>query len=1282
MSRSESLSEWQYWVDVGGTFTDCLAISPHGSLSSVKVLSKSMFRGVARKVAPTKLLIEATQAQDGFFDGYELQLRSADGRFDDSFKVLAFDSQTCQLTVNKPVISPDGLELRYGLQSPEPSPICGIRLLRGLCLQDPIGPGKIRLGTTRGTNALLELAGSPVTLLITEGFADLLDIGDGTRADLFSLNLGEKATLFKEVIEVRGRVDAQGRVVDPLDLSKLEADLQKVRSESSLNVAICLLNSYASPDHEVSVEKLCRRMGMTHVSLSSKVSGEQNFLNRTQTTVMDAYLNPSIKGYLAKIQAQAPEANLEIMTSHGGLLPWREFSGKDSILSGPAGGAVAAARLSEDLGGVPIIALDMGGTSTDVCRYGGQLDLRHEMKVFNAEKNLSLTVLAPMIAIETVAAGGGSICWFDGDHLRVGPRSAGSFPGPACYGHDGPLTITDMNVFLGRVPQGGFPFPLEVAQMKAKLQTLRGEVEEITGSPYSLEDLAEGFLRIACANMAAPVSKISLEKGYDVRDHSLVCFGGAGGQHGVDIAQELGMKRVLIHPLASLMSAFGIGLAERRVNVGSEMKRDLRGWEQIEADLGDMAHNLVEDYKASHPRHEAIKHHRLSLDLRYEGQDHKISISLEESRAERGWAEAFEAAHQKRFGFLLARPIEVRRLRVEIVFEGGGCPNPNGLSFPTTSATRKTSVFFDGAHQELDFLTVSQVATKEVDGPVLVEGHGTIIFVRRGWRAKVMDGGILEIFALDLPEARLGPTDLAQPKQVDPLSLSLFTNRIAAIAEEMGVQLKRSALSVNIKERQDYSCAIFSHDGQLLVNAPHVPVHLGAMGETVRGLLRSDHDIDAGSVFLCNHPLLGGSHLNDVTVISPVFSEGELVLFVGNRAHHAEIGGTTPGSMPPFSKNLQEEGVIVPFVKLSKDGNEWLDQIRTIFSSGQFPSRRPDDNVADLMAQIAANKKGTQQLGNLATALGASSLKGFCQELLIVGGRQMARVIQGLPDGVFEFVDSIDEFGKLAVMLTIDGHMVRVDFTGTDSVLNSNFNCNPAIVKAAVLYAFRCLFEENIYLNEGVMKHIDLVVPEGSFLDPVWQKGSPIPAMAAGNVETSQRLVDIILGSLGVCAASQGTMNNFLFGSSEPDNPFGFYETLGGGMGATADQHGSGPVQVHMTNTKLTDIEVLEERYPVRCRALKVRTGSGGAGSFRGGDGLIREIEFLSPLEVSLIASRRTTAPFGVKGGLPGAKGMHEYYNAKTQTWQTLGGVHYMKVSPNDRLRISTPGGGGYGPMA
>ena len=1177
--------------------------------------------------------------------------------------------------------APDGRLITRKLLSENPeryadAAVQGIREILGLRPGEPIPDhaiGAVKMGTTVATNALLERKGEPTVLAITRGFRDALRIGYQNRPNLFARRIVLPELLYGHVIEIDERLDAQGAVLEPLDAEATRKALAEAFGQGFRAVAICLMHGYRYPEHERRVAAIARESGYTQVSVSHEASPLMKLVSRGDTTVVDAYLSPILRRYVRAVGQALGDVRLTFMQSSGGLTEAGLFQGKDAILSGPAGGVVGMARTAQAAGFAKVIGFDMGGTSTDVTHFDGTFERTFESLV------AGVRLRAPMMRIHTVAAGGGSILHFDGTRFRVGPDSAGANPGPACYRRGGPLTVTDANVMLGRVQPQHFPHvfgpdgdqPLDRDIVRQRFEALAAEIRAATGDARGPEAIAEGFLTIAVENMANAIKQISVQRGYDVTRYVLNGFGGAAGQHACQVADALGMSEVLIHPLAGVLSAYGMGLAEIRA-----LKQQAVEAELSEAAMADL-HAVIETLGAAAAAEVAAQGvpaaaiTRLPcLHLRYRGTDTALVVPFGQAEA---MARAFADQHRQRFGFTMAgTPLIVEAAAVEAVgsdAQAGGTQVPVPTEDkPARPPAARVPAWFDGSWREVDlYARADLVADQRIAGPAIIAEDSATTVVEPGWQALVATGGNLVVRRVEA-KARLH----AVGTHADPVLLEIFNNLFMAIAEQMGAVLANTAQSVNIKERLDFSCAVFDAGGSLVANAPHLPVHLGSMGESVKAVIAAHAGaMRPGMVYVLNAPYQGGTHLPDVTVITPVFGDGggDLLFFVGSRGHHADIGGTTPGSMPPDSVSVEEEGILLDNVVLVEDGRFREDAIRALLAAGPYPARNPDQNIADLKAQIAANEKGMAELKRMVEDFGLDVVRAYMRHVQDNAEAEVRRVIDRLHDGSFAY--AMDTGARIRVAVRIDRarRSATIDFTGTSAQQPSNFNAPPAVTTAAVLYVFRTLVEADIPLNGGCMRPLALIIPEGSMLAPRYPA-----AVVAGNVETSQAVTDALFGALGVLAAAQGTMNNFTFGNQRTQ----YYETICGGSGAGPGFDGTDAVHTHMTNTRLTDPEVLEWRFPVLLREFAIRKGSGGTGRWRGGDGVIRKVEFREPMTAAILSGHRRVPPFGLAGGGDAQTGRNWIVRADGRT-EALQGADQAVMQPGDAIVIETPGGGGFG---
>lgn len=1169
---------------------------------------------------------------------------------------------------------PDGALVTHKLLSENPeqyadAAVAGVRTL----LPDGATIDAVKMGTTVATNALLERKGEPTVLAITAGHADALRIGYQARPKLFERHIVKPEALYDRVVEIDERMSVEGHVLRPLDEAAARVGLQAAFDEGFRAIAIVLLHGFRFTDHEARVAAIAREIGFTQVSVGHEVSPLMKLVGRGDTTVVDAYLSPILRRYVDQVAgALGHDTRLLFMQSNGGLTDARAFRGKDAILSGPAGGVVGMARTAGEAGFGRVIGFDMGGTSTDVCHYAGQYERAFETVV------AGVRMRAPMMNIHTVAAGGGSICSFDGARLRVGPASAGAVPGPAAYRRGGPLTVTDCNVMLGKLRPEFFPKvfgpnadqPLDADAVTRGFQAVSAQIELATGKAMTPQAVAEGFVTIAVENMAKAVRQISIQRGYDVTRYVLACFGGAGGQHACLVADALGMTKVMIHPFAGVLSAYGMGLADLRLIREETVERPL----DRAGDLADRAKALAAEAEAALRAQDvpmASAETVASLRVKYAGTDTPLVTPFGDPSSVR---EAFEALHHRRFGFTSpTTALVVETLSVEAIGHSDAGSEPaleSGASRgePTPLATVETRMA-GAEHATPVFDREALAVGAEILGPAIIrEATGTTV-VEPGWRAAVdphLNLILDRIVAL--------PARKAIGTEADPVMLEVFNNLFMAVAEEMGFALQNTAYSVNIKERLDFSCALFSRDGDLIANAPHMPVHLGSMGDSVRAIRDArEHDgrgLRSGDVYMLNAPYNGGTHLPDVTVVMPVFdAAGALLFYVAARGHQGDIGGITPGSMPPTSRTVEEEGVLIENFLLVEGGRFREAETRALLASGKWPARNPDQNIGDLKAQIAACARGAEALTSMVAEFGQDVVEAYMAHVQDNAEEAVRRVLATTRGGSFAY--ELDDGSVVKVAITVDqqARTARVDFTGTSDQVPTNFNAPASICRAAALYVFRTLVDDEIPMNDGCLRPVELVIPEGSMLRPRYPA-----AVVAGNVETSQVVVDALYGALGVMAGAQGTMNNFTFG----DDRRQYYETICGGSGAGPDFAGTDAVQTHMTNSRLTDPEVLETRYPVLVEAFSIRRGSGGQGGHRGGDGVVRKIAFREPMTATLLSNRRRVPPFGLEGGGPGAVGTARIERADG-TVQPMAATDLVEVGAGDAIVIETPGGGGWG---
>ena len=1219
---------WQFWIDRGGTFTDVVGCAPDGGLHTQKLLS----------------------------DNPEQYADAA---------------------------------------------VAGMRSLLGLAVDEAIRPDRVacvKMGTTVATNALLERQGERTVLVTTLGFGDALRIAYQARPRLFDRQIVLPELLHERVIEVDERMDAQGRPLRAPDLVALRVALQAAFDAGLRSAAVVFMHAYRAPAHEQLAAALARAVGFTQVSASHQVSPLMKFVSRGDTTVVDAYLSPILRRYVDQVAAQMPGVPLYFMQSSGGLTEALGFQGKDAILSGPAGGIVGMVRTALAAGHRRLVGFDMGGTSTDVSHYAGEFERAFDTQV------AGVRIRAPMMSIHTVAAGGGSLLRFDGARLRVGPQSAGANPGPASYRRGGPLTTTDANLLLGRLQPEWFPKvfgptgdqPLDRQTVLRQFDALAATVREASGRPASAESLAEGYLQIAVQNMANAVKRISVARGYDVAGYTLPCFGGAGGQFACAVADALGMVRVFIHPLAGVLSAYGMGLADQTAMREAAVERPLDDDGLAAADarleaLGAAAQAELAGQGVAGSAIRLVRH----LHLRYQGTDTALDLpwgSLAELRA------AFEAAYRQRFAFLMPdRALVIEAVSVEAI-GASGAEVPSVATEPRAAAPAAGPA----AHRPAPAARVrmhcggwcdAALHVREglepgalIDGPAIIAERNATTVVDPGWQGEVGGSGALELRRV-LPRAGAQAVGTA----ADPVMLEVFNNLFMNIAEQMGLRLQNTAHSVNIKERLDFSCALFSHAGELIANAPHMPVHQGSMSESIKTVIARNPGMRDGDVYLLNDPYHGGTHLPDVTVVTPVYlapppdapaSAQRPAFYVASRGHHADIGGTTPGSMPPFSRTIAEEGVLFDNFLLVRDGRLHEDDLLARLTGGRWPARNPQQTLADLRAQVAANEKGVHELRAMVAQYGRATVAAYMRHVQDNAEESVRRVITALQDGRFEL--ALDNGAVIRVALTVDAaaREATIDFSGTSAQLDNNFNAPRAVTMAAVLYVFRTLVDDDIPLNAGCLVPLRVVVPEGCMLNP-----RPPAAVVAGNVETSTCVTNALYGALGLLASAQPTMNNFSFGDARHQ----YYETIAGGAGAGVRRDDAGgvvggfdgcsAVQTHMTNSRLTDPEVLEFRFPVRLDSFALRTGSGGAGRWHGGDGTVRRLRFLETMDAAILSNGRRRGGFGLAGGADGAPGLNRVERADGRV-EPVGHIGAVQMQPGDVFVIETPGGGGWGPVA
>jgi 5-oxoprolinase (ATP-hydrolysing) len=1207
-------NRWQFWIDRGGTFTDVVGKRPDGTLVTHKLLSEN-----------------------------PEQYRDA--------------------------------------------AVAGIRHLLGLKPGEPVTPEQVecvKMGTTVATNALLERKGEATLLVTTQGFGDALRIAYQNRPRLFDRQIVLPELLYSAVVEAHERVSVDGEVLQPLDEVHLRTQLVNSHAQGVRSVAIVFMHGWRHTAHELAAARLAREVGFTQVSTSHQTSPMMKLVSRGDTTVVDAYLSPILGRYVNQVASEMPGVKLMFMQSSGGLTDAQVFAGKDAILSGPAGGIVGMARTAQLAGHDKVIGFDMGGTSTDVSHFAGQFEREFETQV------AGVRMRAPMMSIHTVAAGGGSLLAYDGARFRVGPQSAGANPGPASYRRGGPLAVTDANVMVGKVQPKFFPsvFGPE-ANQPLDAEVVRGHFQKLAAQTgRAAEDVAHGFIQIAVQQMANAIKKISVARGYDVTRYTLQCFGGAGGQHACLVADALGMSQVLVHPLAGVLSAYGMGLADQNVMREESIERRLDAAampymaERLQA-LGETSRQALLVQMGG----DAGSANRIELrqraHLRYEGTDSALVVPWGDQAQ---LVAGFEAAYRQRFAFLMqGKALVVEAVSVEAVLPGDAPEEAVLAVHPPRDVPRRDTVQVYAANAQgvAQWQNAALVVREDmrpgdvIDGPAIIAEKNATTVVEAGWQARLT---ALDHLLLVRVQARA--VQHAAGTQADPVLLEVFNNLFMNIAEQMGLQLQNTAYSVNIKERLDFSCALFSAEGHLIANAPHMPVHLGSMGESIQTVIQENKGrMQPGDVFVLNDPYHGGTHLPDITVITPVYLDGhaEPVFYVGSRGHHADVGGLTPGSMPPFSTRIEEEGVQINNVKLVEAGNLREAEMVALLQSGEYPSRNPAQNMADLKAQIAANEKGVQELRRMVEQFGLDVVQAYMRHVQDNAEESVRRVITRLKDG--QFTLPLDNGAQIQVAVRVNAaeRTAEIDFTGTSAQLSNNFNAPRAVCMAAVLYVFRSLVDDDIPLNAGCLKPLKVIIPQGSMLNP-----NPPASVVAGNVETSTCITNALFGALGVMAGSQPTMNNFTFGNARVQ----YYETISGGSGAggrfdaqgnlVGGFDGTSVVQTHMTNSRLTDPEVLEFRFPVRLESYAVRAGSGGAGRWRGGDGGVRRVRFLQAMTAGILSNGRQVPAFGMAGGQAGAVGINRVERVDGSV-EALGHIGSTPMMPGDVFVIETPGGGGYG---
>jgi 5-oxoprolinase (ATP-hydrolysing) len=1244
------MNKWKIWIDTGGTFTDCIAISPDGNTIRKKVLSSGKLRGKITSSEGGKVKVtEKWKMEKDIFEGFQFNIP----KLQFEAKVEKFNPEESSFVINEEL--PDEAEGHdFEITANEEAPILAVRLITLTPLDEVFPEIEMRLGTTKGTNALLEMNGDEPLLLVTKGFSDLLKIGTQQRKDLFSLSVKKPKPLTNDVLEINERINSRGEKTLDLDERKLNQLAEKCASKGIQNVTIALLNSYENDTHEKKIAEALREAGVKYITQSAELFPEINYLNRTETAVVNSYLLPIVDQYLNGIEKHM--TTLNVMKSSGGLAGRHDFEPKDSLLSGPAGGVVAGSVIARQTGEDKVITFDMGGTSSDVARYYQRYDYTYETNIGDAH------ISGPALHIHTVAAGGGSICDFDGKKFTVGPESGGAQPGPASYGAGGPLCVTDVNLLLGKMATDKMSIPLN----KEAAQKALSKILESGETSGSQEQILQGFLDIANEKMADAIRTISVGKGYDPAEYALLAFGGAGGMHACKVADLLNMKKLIIPQDAGILSAYGIGNALEERFVTRQLLTSLSNSSKIEESIKAASQKALDQLLDAGYSDDGIHVRHVFCYLRFEGQEHNIEIDQKENP---DLEAAFEETYRALYGhFISNREIEISSIKVvastkEDPIEEAPIPKEKISARPM----KKQQAWTGSDWEEVSVYDIEQMQPGSFfRGPAILVFPTSTAFIEKNWTAQFDENLTLRIEKSQTQKDHASD----QPEEVQ---LELFSNRFTRIAEEMGALLQRTAFSVNVKERLDFSCALLDTHGDLIVNAPHIPVHLGALGVCVKEV-KKQLDLKEGDVAITNHPAFGGSHLPDVTLIMPIYHNGQLVGYAANRAHHAEIGGITPGSMPARASRLSQEGVVIPPTYLMKNGEVKWKEIEELLTSGEYPTRALQENLADLNAALASLNSGKTQLIELVKKEGREKVMHYMESLKSYASESFWRALKSLGTNQWQAVEKLDDGSQLAVKIEM-GEKLIFNFEGTSPTHPKNLNANRAITTSVLLYVMRLIAGENIPLNEGMLEKVEIKLPEDCMLNPTFgERPEDCPAVVGGNVEISQRLTDTLLKAFELAACSQGTMNNVLFGN---DN-FGYYETICGGTGAGKDFDGADAVHQHMTNTRITDAEIMEHRYPVRVRDFSILKGSGGAGNHRGGNGVKRELEFLEDVTLTVLTQHRTTAPYGMKGGMPGRSGS-QMVRRKNGNIEPLEFIDTSELKAGDRFIIETPGGGGFG---
>ncbi|MBN1597898.1 MAG: hydantoinase B/oxoprolinase family protein [Bacteroidales bacterium] len=1253
------MSKWKIWIDTGGTFTDCMAISPDCSEHRVKVLSTGTLRGKITDVySPGKFKIEQNwEIDNDILLGFKFRFLNDKTGYET--EILSFNSAHSLLELkDKSTKAANNAE--FEISSGEEAPLLAARIATSTPLEKQLPAIDIRLGSTKGTNALLERKGSKPMLLITKGFADLTVIGNQQRNHLFTLNIQKPEQVFAKVIEVNERIDANGNVIQELTEPEINKVLRQVFHLKPQVVVISFMNSYRNPQHEKIFLNLLNTAGIKFVCASFQLDQNIKYLPRTQTLLVNGYLMPVIDKYLNNIRKGIqPDSSLKIMTSSGGLVDSNSYHPKDSLLSGPAGGVAGAAGIGKAMGFDKLISFDMGGTSTDVARYNNQFNYVYQTKVGGQQ------IMSPALYIETVAAGGGSVCGFDGHRFYVGPESAGASPGPACYGAGGPLTLTDVNLLLGRLDPKYFGIPVRRNDAKSKLVELKGKYPSIR--QIADEDILNGFLDIANEKMAKAIEKISVRKGYEPSEYILLAFGGAGGMHVCKIAEILGIGKIIIPYDAGILSAVGIGNAQIEYIASRQI---LTLYDQYKDKLIDLLEELreeaVNNLKEQGFKDNEIDVKKIVLMLRFRGQDNVLEITYSKGKS---IPEEFKSEYEKLFGhYIENQAIEVESVKL---FAAGGSVSErvlqNNYKEYIPERQSEQECYVNGKWSRTAVYNVDELKEGAIiDGPAIILNKTSTSFIDQDWRAAVKQLKNMLVEKVDTGK------DSKEFNKPDEVLLELFTNRFMSVVSDMGALLERTAFSVNIKERLDFSCALLDNKGYLVVNAQHIPVHLGALGLCVRKII-SEFLLEEGDIIITNHPAYGGSHLPDVTLIAPVYHNGNLVAFLANRAHHAELGGISPGSMPANATNLEEEGVVISPVYLMRKNKPDFKGVQNILLNAKYPTRSINENMADIRAAVASIRLGQKLMNEMCMEYGIDRILQYINKLKDYASACLREKlnITTLPVSAVEL---LDDGNKIAVSINRSDDFITISFEGTSGQHKKNMNATPAIVQSAVLYFLRLLIDEDIPLNEGLLENVRIEIPR-SLLNPQFTSNpANSPAVVGGNVEVSQRLVDTLLKAFKLSACSQGTMNNLLFGNKK----FGFYETICGGVGASEGFQGASAVHQHLTNTRITDPEIMEQRYPVMVEEFSIRKDSGGRGKWNGGEGVIRKIRFLEDVTLTLLSQHREIAPYGMNGGGEGRKG-EQYLIRENGERIPFKGIETIEVKRNEVIEIRTPGGGAWG---